>query len=55
MKLRVVQYYGAHPKTGEMVDVRYNLQQFDGDQWLDVPVIYEEVKIEDREDESPSV
>tara|TARA_R110000868_G_C10564498_1_gene737178 strand:+ start:237 stop:404 length:168 start_codon:yes stop_codon:yes gene_type:complete len=52
MKLRVVQYYGMHPKTGEMVDVRYNLQQFDGDQWLDVPVIYEEVKIEDREDES---
>jgi hypothetical protein len=55
VKLRVIQYFGVHPKTGEMVDVRYNLQQFEGDQWMDVPVVYEEVKIEDREDESQSV
>ena len=46
MKLRVIQYYGVHPKTGETVDVRYNLQQFDGERWVDIPVVYEEVKIE---------
>ncbi len=49
MKLRVVQYWGKHPKTGEMVDVRYNLQQFDGERWFDIPVVYEEVKIEDHD------
>jgi len=46
MKLRVIQYFGKDPKTGEMVDVRYNLQQFDGEKWEDIPVVYEEVKIE---------
>ena len=49
MKLRVIQYFGKDPKTGQMVDVRYNLQQFDGERWFDIPVVYEEVKIEDHD------
>lgn len=55
MKLRVVQYWVNHPKTGERIDVRYNLQQWDKGRWVDIPVVDMEVIIEDREDESPSV
>ena len=51
MKLRVVQFWGKHPETGERVDLRYTLQQWDDDRWVDVPVIDMEVKIENRKDE----
>lgn len=55
MKLRVVQFWGKHPRTGERVDVKYALQQLDDDRWVDVPIFDMEVIFEDREDESPSV
>lgn len=56
MKVRIIQYWGHHPKTGERIDIRYNLQQEDENgMWHDVPVFDMEVKIEDREDESQGV
>jgi len=44
--VRVVQYWTKNPETGERIDISYELQALVGEDWVPVPVVEVEVRVD---------